>query len=266
MHVAATPNPTMPTVRRPRRNPTLRTMALLASPPLKFAPAPLLLADPIDFALDDEFVEGCEWQAHEEHDSSVKDGKRFAEGALDFLRWSVDLGGVGHSPVGRQRMAEPKRADLAGRPVANGKDEVHLRGIRGGELVPALTAQPFRGHPYKFDLADCLGTNPPRWVAAGAIRGEVGAPLVVHDGFGHDRARGIPGAKEEYVEGHFDGSCWGACAPQARRSYHKYMRLCKYTIKLLEMADPRYNRGSNPVRSERPGLVSIGDSERCRTI
>ena len=32
----------------------------------------LLLADPVDFALDDEVIEGGQWQAHEQHNSSVE--------------------------------------------------------------------------------------------------------------------------------------------------------------------------------------------------
>jgi hypothetical protein len=97
-----------------------------------------LFTDPVDLALDDQVVEGGEWQTHEEHNSSVKDGECLAKGALDLLGWPVNFGRIGNSPVGCQWMADPKRAYLSGGAVADSEYEVHLRCTGHGENIPAL--------------------------------------------------------------------------------------------------------------------------------
>ena len=58
------------------------------------------------------------------------------------LAVALDRGRVLDAPMRGDRLARPDRADLAGRIVADGEDEIELGRVRRGELVPALRAKP----------------------------------------------------------------------------------------------------------------------------
>ncbi len=116
----------------------------------------------------------------------------------------------------------PHRTHFAGGVVADGDDEVHLRCVGRGVLVPALAAQILGRVIHRLHLFDGEGIDLAGWVTAGAVGAEAPLPHRVDESFGHDAARRIAGAEDEDVIDSFghdvslSGSGWGAMAMDER--------------------------------------------------
>src|SRR4029077_10937893 len=90
------------------------------------------------------------------------------------------------TPVGGHRAAGPDRTGFAGRLVANGKDEVHLRRARFGKLVPAFAAQPARLEMSLFEEVERRRVHGTLGKAAGAVGLEPLLAPVLEKRLGHD--------------------------------------------------------------------------------
>ena len=66
--------------------------------------------------------------------------------------------------------------------------------------MPALTTETLRRYVGLLKLSERRGVHKARWMAPRAIRREVSVPLVIQDGFGHDRSRRIAGTQKQNVE------------------------------------------------------------------
>lgn len=80
----------------------------------------------VDFLLYGELAESREHQREEEKDSPIKDGEGVAKGALYFFRCAYSGSRIGHSPMGRQGLPRPNRADFLGSVVADSEDKMKL--------------------------------------------------------------------------------------------------------------------------------------------
>src|SRR5216683_4403027 len=86
----------------------------------------LLMSYLVDFLLQGKLVECRERQGQEQADSPIENGEGVTKCAFYFFRRAHGGGRVGHSPVGRQRLSRPNRADLLGSVIADSKDEMEL--------------------------------------------------------------------------------------------------------------------------------------------
>ena len=127
--------------------------------------------------------------------------------AVDFFRRSLDGGWIGHAPVRRHWLSRPDGTDFIRRVVADRKDEVKLRRVRFGELIPGFAAKTCGAQIRRLDLLKCLRANDTRWMASGAVGGEVRTAFPIHDRFGHDRAGRVAGAEKQ------DVVVWPSCSP-----------------------------------------------------
>lgn len=100
-------------------------------------------------------------------------------------------------------LAGPDRVDFASGMVSNGNHDIERRHVGLRKLIPALAAQWLamtkRTRQFSRD----------RWYGAvgeviGAERAETTVAQHVEHGLGHDVARGIAGAQEQYVAGTSD--------------------------------------------------------------
>src|SRR5262245_11700143 len=95
--------------------------------------------------LDLQAVEGPQRQIDEGPDAVVQLEERGAK-RMQLVRLAAyDPDRIRDPPVRIHRVPGPDRAGLAGDVIAHREDEVELRRIRSGELVPALAAKPGRG-------------------------------------------------------------------------------------------------------------------------
>src|ERR1043166_703098 len=109
-------------------------------------------------------------QREKEIDATRKRGERILERAALFVVISLHRGRIGHAPVRRERLRWPHRAGLCGRRIADRKDEIDLRRLRPGELVPAFRSQPGRGKPALCEQLERERIDSPVRLAAGAVR------------------------------------------------------------------------------------------------
>ena len=98
-------------------------------------------SDLVDLFLHGELVQRGDRQGEEEADAAIEDDVRIAEGAGDLFGRAADGGRIGDAPVRGHRLARPVGARFVGGIVADGEDEVHLRGVGSGELIPGFAAQ-----------------------------------------------------------------------------------------------------------------------------
>ncbi|MNY47118.1 hypothetical protein D3C86_1823600 [compost metagenome] len=99
----------------------------------------------------------------------------------------------------RNGLARPHGANFAGRVVAYRDDEIHLRRIRRGEFIPAFAAQGLCRIVQGLELFQRQGIDRAARLATGAVGVKASFTQGVEQGLGHDAARGIAGAKKEYV-------------------------------------------------------------------
>src|SRR5262249_31584468 len=120
---------------------------------------------------------------------------------LSALAFAAARGGwVGNAPVCRHGMPRPHRAGLARRLIADRDDEIHLRRIRLGELVPAPAAQTLSPQAESGQEIKRQRMNGPFGKAAGAEAPEAALPPMVHQRLRENAARGIAGAEEKDVQ------------------------------------------------------------------
>ena len=93
-----------------------------------------------EFALKAELIKGVKWQGRERIDSPRESLKHLAERAALPIIIALHLRRIWKAPMGRDRLAGPYRTDLAGRVIADGDDEIHLRSIRSCKFIPALAS------------------------------------------------------------------------------------------------------------------------------
>src|SRR5271168_3650132 len=153
-------------------------------------------ADFIDFPFDRQPIERFEPQAGEQLDAGFERVKRDAEGSVLLGFRAFASRRIRHAPMRRHRVTGPDRADLAGGLVADGKDEVHLRGARLGEFVPTLTAQPARIEMSLFKKVERQGVNGAPGKAAGSIPLEPSSPPMREQNLGHDASRRVSRAEK----------------------------------------------------------------------
>ena len=158
-------------------------------------------ADLVERPLQLESVQGGQRQAQKDLDAVLERPERLAEGHDPGHHVALDLRRVGDAPVGGHGLARPDRADLGGRPVAHGKDEVHRRGTGGGEFRPVLAAQAVGQVVVAPEYLQGQGMHGALGVAPCAVAGEASAPQAVDDALAEDAAGGIAGAEEENVIG-----------------------------------------------------------------
>src|ERR1700716_3814308 len=96
-------------------------------------------------------------------------------------------------------MARPDWADFTGRVVAYRDDEIHLWRVRPCEFVPVLGAQVFQRVAGFHHLLDSEWIHLAARRAAGAVTPESPFAHGGDQGFSHDAASGISGAKEQDV-------------------------------------------------------------------
>src|ERR1019366_1911968 len=114
--------------------------------------------------------------------------------------------GVGKAPMCRDRLPRPCWTNLAGCSLADGEDEIHLRGTGPGEFLPTLAAQATSvitliGQHLQRERMDLTARMAARAVGAKSV-----FPQAVQGDLGHDAARGVTGANEQSVVdlvGHF---------------------------------------------------------------
>ncbi len=180
------------------------------------------LADVRQLALDGRLVKHFERQIHEQADAVHHVPEGLFEGPALLGVSAFDGGRVFKSPMRRDRLTRPHRTHFAGGVVADGDDEVHLRCVGRGVLVPALAAQILGRVIHRLHLFDGEGIDLAGWVTAGAVGAEALLPHRVDESFGHDAARRIAGAEDEDVIDSFghdvslSGSGWGAMAMDER--------------------------------------------------
>ena len=99
-------------------------------------------------------------------------------------------------------MAGPDRTDFAGGVVADGDDQVHLRRVRTGELVPALAVQAVGADADRLQRLQTqrVGLLVGARTAAGGVGLEAATTDVVQCRLGQDAARRIVRAEEEDVQ------------------------------------------------------------------
>jgi hypothetical protein len=80
-------------------------------------------------------------EAKKEADAAFQSHKGIAIGSLNFLCTAANRGRVWNSPMSRQRMARPQRANLLRSVVTDREDEIDLRRVRLAELLPTLAPE-----------------------------------------------------------------------------------------------------------------------------
>src|SRR5579871_442371 len=107
-------------------------------------------------------------------------------------------------------MPRPDGADFTSRVIADREDEIHLRSIGTGKLVPPLAADARRVTAKRMQSFQGEGIYRARWGASGAVGLESPRAHLVQQTFREHASRGVVRAKEEYVVclvGHIV-ACW----------------------------------------------------------
>ena len=140
-------------------------------------------------------------QIDEDADARRQHAVGVVEGELDLGRRALCPGRIGNAPMGGCRAAGPDRAGLAGGVVADREDEIHLRRVRAGELVPALRTELADVVAEVRKQAEGVRIDRAARMAAGRIGLEAALALTVEDRLGHDRAGRIAGTDEQNIVG-----------------------------------------------------------------
>lgn len=122
----------------------------------------------------------------------------FERSTLSFIR-TLHCGGVVESPVRCRWMPGPERTYFAGGLVTHCNDEIHVRGIRFGELIPRLAAQIRQFVARLRDLLNCERIDLSGRMTAGAECPESTSPQRGEKRFRHHATRRVAGAEEEHV-------------------------------------------------------------------
>jgi len=99
---------------------------------------------------------------------------------------------------GRRRTG-PHRTGLARGGVADGEDEIHVGRAVDGVLIPALAAHTAYVDAASQQRLDRERIDPAERKAPSAVGLEPAAAQEVHQALGQYAARGVAGAKKEYV-------------------------------------------------------------------
>src|SRR5438270_9011486 len=152
------------------------------------------LADLGELLLQAQPVERIHRQVDEDADAIVEHAIGIGKGQMALGVVAGGLGGIGHAPMRRHRLARPDRTDFVGGIIADGEYEIELGGAVHGKFIPALRAQiggPVVELPEEIDR---VGMHLAFGMAAGAERLEFSSTVAVEDGFGHDRSGRVAGA------------------------------------------------------------------------
>src|SRR5438445_4448778 len=109
-------------------------------------------------------------------------------------------GGVFDTPMRLVRMPGPDRADFARGVVADSENEIHLRRAGRIELVPAFRAHAGSRIAVAFQRFERKRIDRALRHAAGGVRAEATRAVFRENALGHDRARGVAGTQEQYIE------------------------------------------------------------------
>ncbi len=112
-------------------------------------------SDLADFLLQREPFQTRGIKAREQGDAPMKNGEGFRESQALFVIGTGDRRGIGHAPMGRDRLSGPGRANFARCVIANGDAEIQIRRVGLREFVPVFApcasggnsffCQPFQG-------------------------------------------------------------------------------------------------------------------------
>jgi hypothetical protein len=107
----------------------------------------------VNFSLDGELVEACEWETKKKANSSVECHERVPKGFLNLLWHALDCGGLGYSPMSGHGLSRPYWAYFLRRVVAYGKNKIQVGSAVLCELVPILAPQTIRRELRNLNLS-----------------------------------------------------------------------------------------------------------------
>jgi hypothetical protein len=109
---------------------------------------------------------------------------------------------MGMSQPNRQTFPRPDGALFRGRIVTDGEHEIHPRGLRSRELIPALAAEAIGRDALVPEQFERERMDVALRMAAGAEGAEPSARegQMIHHRFGHNPPRRVTGAQKENVE------------------------------------------------------------------
>src|SRR5580704_8320402 len=152
------------------------------------------MSDFVDFFLDCKAVETGHRKAQEQTDPAVEHKESVTKRLFHLFFCALHRCWIRNAPMCSHRLARPKGADFFRSVVTDGKNKVESGSIRLREVIPTLASETVGWQTSALQLFDRFRSDFPRRVAPGTICSEVRSPLVIHDGFGHDRTGGIAGA------------------------------------------------------------------------
>ena len=118
------------------------------------------------------------------------------EGAALVLVAALHRRRILYTPVRAHRLARPHRANLAGRVVADGKDEIHLRRSGLRKFIPALAAQICDRHALGRKKLNRKRIDRSARMASSTKAAKAALAKIGEDAFGEDAARRIAGTQE----------------------------------------------------------------------
>src|SRR5687767_1107015 len=159
------------------------------------------LADVVELAFQSEPIELLEWKRKQQVDTHAKLGERTQEGPAALMVRAGDHRGIRNTPMRRDRLARPHRANLSRGVIAHGKYEIEPWRAALRELIPVLRAQSGRWQPVLLQQLERERVDLAGRAAAGAVRLEPSFAGRIQIGLGEDRPRRVPGAQEKDVDG-----------------------------------------------------------------
>src|SRR5665809_15098 len=155
--------------------------------------------DIVEMSLERQSAQTGDRQIDEDRDALGEHPEAIVEGKGLLRFGAYRLGRIGQPPMGAHRLPRPYWASFLRGVVADGEHEIELGRAGCGKLIPRLGAELRHVVIGFFQQVERQRMDVAERLAAGAIGVEFTAPEAVQDALGHDRARGVAGAKKENV-------------------------------------------------------------------
>jgi hypothetical protein len=157
------------------------------------------MSDTVELSVNRPLVQRIETQRGEDLDTSLQDPKGLPESKV-FLNLSANhCHRIWDRPKSYLRITRPFRDIPSLNDIADGEDELHLRRIGCGELIPGFALKPIDWHLEDAQKIKNLSANLPCGFAAGTESLKPPGPPMGQQGFSHNAAGGIELAQEQNI-------------------------------------------------------------------
>ena len=159
----------------------------------------LFLADLAKLALQRHRIQTVKGQRQQQLDTASQHHCGVPE-CLDLLLFGAcHCCWIGQTPVRRDWVAWPKRADFASCVITDSKNEVEHGCLRRHKFVPTLAAITRVRHVQSLQRCECLRMNFAFGVTAGRKRTKLSFTQFIQDALRENGAGRVAGADEQYV-------------------------------------------------------------------